>query len=52
MGNSQRRTAGIVGTALGALLASPVIALLAGPVARAGNLVTVGPFTLTETRIR
>jgi hypothetical protein len=48
MRNSQRRTAGIVGTALGALLASPVIALLATPVASADSddLATIGPYTV------
>ena len=45
MRNSQRRTAGIVGTALGALLAAPVMALLTTPVASADDLVTVGPYT-------
>ena len=46
MRKSQRRTAGVVGTALGALLASPVIALLAIPVASADDLTTIGPYTL------
>ncbi|MGA8329772.1 MAG: hypothetical protein WB777_10820 [Mycobacterium sp.] len=46
MRNSQQRTAGIVGTALGALLASPVIALLATPVANADDLTTIGPYTI------
>jgi hypothetical protein len=42
MGSSRRRTVGI---ALGALLASPVIALLDGPVASADDLSTIGPYT-------
>jgi hypothetical protein len=42
MSSSQRRTVGI---ALGTLLAYPVIALLAGPVASADDLVTIGPYT-------
>jgi hypothetical protein len=45
MSRSQRRRVGIVGTALGALLASPVIALLTTPVASADDLVTIGPYT-------
>ena len=45
MSSSHRRTAGIVGFTLGALLASPVIALLTGPLARADDLVTIGPYT-------
>jgi hypothetical protein len=45
MSHSQRRTVGIVGTALGALLASPLIALLTTPVASADDLVTIGPYT-------
>jgi hypothetical protein len=46
MRKRQRRTAVIGGTALGALLASPVIALLATPVASADDLTTIGPYTL------
>jgi hypothetical protein len=42
MSSSQRRTVGIT---LGTLLAYPVIALLAGPVASADDLVTIGPYT-------
>jgi len=45
MRNSQRHTAGIVGIALAALLASPVISLLTTPVASADDLVTIGPYT-------
>ena len=46
MSRSQRRTVGIVGTALGALLASPVIALLATPDANADDLTSIGPYTI------
>jgi hypothetical protein len=45
MRNNQRRTAGMVGIAMGALLASPVIALLVSPVASADDLTTIGPYT-------
>jgi hypothetical protein len=44
MSSSHRRAAGITVT-LTALLASPVVALLASPVARADDLVTIGPYT-------
>jgi hypothetical protein len=44
MRNSQRCAAGLVGTALSALLASPVIALLVTPVASADDLTTIGPY--------
>jgi hypothetical protein len=44
MRNGQQRTAGVVGTALSALLASPVIALLVTPIASADDLTTIGPY--------
>jgi hypothetical protein len=44
MSNGQLRTAGVVGTALGALLAAPVIALLVTPIASADDLTTIGPY--------
>ena len=44
MQKSQRRAAGIVGTVLCSLLASPVIALLVIPVASADELTTIGPY--------
>lgn len=43
MGSRQRQTTGI---AFGALLSTPVIALLAAPVASADDLTTLGPYTL------
>ncbi|MGA9492645.1 MAG: hypothetical protein WBV80_20665 [Mycobacterium sp.] len=43
MGSNRRHTAGL---AMGALLASPLISLLASPVASADDLSTIGPYTV------
>ncbi|MFZ0906925.1 MAG: hypothetical protein WAN71_24240 [Mycobacterium sp.] len=45
MSNNHRRTVGVVGIAAGALLAPPLIALLASPLASADDIVTIGPFS-------
>jgi hypothetical protein len=45
MGANRRRMTGTMGIAVGALLASPVIALLTTPFASADDLVTIGPYT-------
>jgi hypothetical protein len=54
MSNNHRRTVGVVGMAAGALLAPPLIALLASPLASADptDILTLGPYTaggLTDT---
>src|ERR1700692_3459873 len=46
MSRTQRRMTSVVGVAFGALLASPLIALCTGFVARADDLVTIGPFAV------
>lgn len=50
MSNNHRRMGGIVGTAVGALLAPPLICLLASPLASAdpgdSDIVTLGPYTV------
>jgi hypothetical protein len=48
MNDNQRRLSGIVGVGLGALLAPPLISLLASPLASAdptdGDIITLGPY--------
>jgi hypothetical protein len=46
MSRTHRRMTSVVGVAFGALLASPLIALCAGSVASADDLVTIGPFAI------
>ena len=46
MSRTHRRMTSVVGVAFGALLASPLIALGAGSVARADDLVGIGPFAI------
>jgi hypothetical protein len=46
MSRTHRRMTSVVGVAFGALLASPLIALCGGSVARADDLVGIGPFAI------
>jgi hypothetical protein len=46
MSRTHRRMTSVVGVAFGALLASPLIALCTGSVARADDLVGIGPFVI------